>query len=582
MVEMPQIAAWTAAFLLAAPTGALAGGAEAIADRSCLECHSDRALIVTNAAGRVRSLFVDEAVFRASAHRTNSCVSCHSDLKATHPDDNVPAKPVICGGCHERQAMSYAGSVHGQGARDHLPGVAACTDCHGTHNMSPPTSPTSPLHFSHLAETCGACHVEAARAVEQSVHGLALAGGAREAATCTDCHSEHKIEPLKNASALKISQDVCSKCHASERINTKFNMPKDRVKTFFDSYHGLAAQYGSTLAANCASCHGYHKILPSSDPQSSIHRNHLVETCGRCHPGASENFAQGKVHVAASVPAPGGDTGQLINWWARRVYLWMIFGVVGAMLVHNLMHLSRRIRIRLATHVRPVLRMDRRQRCQHLVLLTSFIVLAVTGFALRFPDSWLARLLGSSEPLRRWSHRIAGVVLLAAGAAHVVYVLTNAQGRSLLRDFLPGWKDIKDVFANLRHFTGRSPERPRFGRFGYAEKMEYWAVVWGTIIMGVTGLMIWCKMDVTRFLPRWAVEVATTVHFYEAILACLAIVVWHFYHVIFDPDVYPMNMAWWDGRVSAEWLAEEHPLESRRTVVAASPDVSSLKLEFEI
>jgi cytochrome b subunit of formate dehydrogenase len=92
--------------------------------------------------------------------------------------------------------------------------------------------------------------------------------------------------------------------------------------------------------------------------------------------------------------------------------------------------------------------------------------------------------------------------------------------------------------------------------------MEYWAVIWGTIIMGVTGLMIWFKIDVTRFLPRWAVDVALTIHYYEAILACLAIVVWHFYHVIFDPDVYPLNWACWKGKVSRHWHEEEHPLET--------------------
>lgn len=91
--------------------------------------------------------------------------------------------------------------------------------------------------------------------------------------------------------------------------------------------------------------------------------------------------------------------------------------------------------------------------------------------------------------------------------------------------------------------------------------MEYWAVVWGTVIMGVTGLMIWFKMDVTAFLPRWIVDVALTIHYYEALLACLAIVVWHFYHVIFDPDIYPLNPACWDGRVSEEWQKHEHPLE---------------------
>lgn len=99
---------------------------------------------------------------------------------------------------------------------------------------------------------------------------------------------------------------------------------------------------------------------------------------------------------------------------------------------------------------------------------------------------------------------------------------------------------------------------PRFGRFGYAEKFEYWAVVWGTVIMGVTGLAIWFKIDVTRWVPRWVIEVAITIHYYEAILACLAIVVWHFYHVIFDPDVYPMNWAWLDGKVSTTQCHDEH------------------------
>ena len=124
---------------------------------------------------------------------------------------------------------------------------------------------------------------------------------------------------------------------------------------------------------------------------------------------------------------------------------------------------------------------------------------------------------------------------------------------------------------NAQYLTGLSDEKPKIGRFGYAEKMEYWAVVWGTIIMGVTGLMIWFKMDVTQFLPRWAVDVALTIHYYEAILACLAIVVWHFYHVIFDPDVYPLNWACWNGKVSKHWQEEEHPLQVCDTEQSSRP-----------
>jgi formate dehydrogenase gamma subunit len=243
------------------------------------------------------------------------------------------------------------------------------------------------------------------------------------------------------------------------------------------------------------------------------------------------------------------------------VYLALIIGTIGFMLAHNVLVFAKKIRARYRIADLTVLRMDFSQRMQHFVLASSFIVLAITGFALKFPDSWVARLLGSNEGFRRWSHRGAGVVLLLVGAYHIFYVLTKKEGRQLVKDLLPVRKDVRDLTDNARYLTGLSSQKAKIGRFGYAEKMEYWAVIWGTIIMGVTGLMIWFKMDVTQLVPRWAVDVALTIHYYEAILACLAIVVWHFYHVIFDPDVYPLNWACWKGKVSRHWQEEEHPLE---------------------
>lgn len=536
--------------------------AEDIKNSACLDCHSDKTLSKTNAAGREVSLFVDEAKLAASIHKTNSCVSCHSDITSKHPDDAVAAQPPACARCHEKQSESYGASVHGQALAQGKANSARCSDCHDGHTILPPTSPASPLHFSRLAETCGRCHEQAAKDVAESVHGKAIAAGHRDAPTCTDCHSEHKIIALKSSSPLKISADVCSNCHASERLNTKYNLPADRVKTFFESYHGLAAQYGSTLAANCSSCHGVHKILPSSDPRSTIASAHLVETCGKCHPGATENFAQSKVHVDLSAARSGDGMGEKINWWVRRVYLVLIVGTIGFMFAHNVLVFGKKLRARYRTANLSVLRMDFSQRKQHFVLAVSFIVLAVTGFALKFPDSWVAKMLGSNEMFRRWSHRVAGVVLLMVGAYHLFYIIAKKEGRQLVKDMLPGPKDIGDLAQNGRYLTGLSNEKARIGRFGYVEKMEYWAVIWGTIIMGATGLMIWFKMDVTQFLPRWAVDVALTIHYYEAILACLAIVVWHFYHVIFDPDVYPLNWACWKGRVSRHWQEEEHPLDS--------------------
>lgn len=136
--------------------------------------------------------------------------------------------------------------------------------------------------------------------------------------------------------------------------------------------------------------------------------------------------------------------------------------------------------------------------------------------------------------------------------------MVTREGRSWTWDMLPRWKDVTDFLQNFKHFVLNKGERPRFARFRYADKAEYWAVVWGTVIMGLTGLMIWFKVGIFGFLPRWAIDIAIAIHFYEAILATLAIVVWHFYHVIFDPDVYPINWAFYDGRISEELFREEH------------------------
>ena len=527
----------------------------------CLDCHGDDTLFKTNSAGKAISLFVDAAKLKLSAHATNACISCHVDLTAKHPDDNKPVALVNCATCHARQTKSFNASVHGLALKAGHNDAATCQDCHDSHAMVSSDSPTSPIYFSRQAQTCGACHDKEARDWALSVHGKAVLAGSHDAPTCTSCHDEHKIRSLKSSSALSISEDVCSRCHASERLNTKYNLPADRVKTFFESYHGLAGQYGSTVAANCASCHGFHKILPSADTNSTINKVNLVATCGKCHPGANQEFSLGKIHVAPDGQAGGTDFGSKLNHWVRRIYLALIFLTIGGMLAHNVMLFLKNMSARLRSSVRPVMRMTASQRWQHFVLAGSFIVLALTGFALKFPDSFLAKLLGSNELFRRWTHRVAGVVMLLIGAYHLIYILTTRDGRKLVADLFPVKKDLADALQAVRYLTGLSGAKPKIGRFGYAEKMEYWAVVWGTIIMGATGLAIWLKIPVTDFLPRWVVMVATTIHYYEALLACLAIVVWHFYIVIFDPDIYPLNTACLDGRISEELQAHEHPLE---------------------
>lgn len=538
-----------------------------ISNEKCLECHSDKELTRETADGKEVSLFVDEAKLAGSAHKETQCWDCHRDLTEEHPDDEVAAKPVDCARCHEKAPQTFGTSVHGMALKAGNESAANCTDCHGSHDVVSPRSPESPLHFTRQTETCGECHEEQAADVAVSIHGKATAKGIREAPTCTDCHEEHSIHSLVGGKAAREVGDTCSRCHESERLNTKFGLPSDRVKTFFESYHGLAMQGGAANAANCASCHGYHKILPSSDPDSSIHRRNLVETCGKCHPGAGENFSFGVVHLK---DFGEGGIGSKVNYWVRAAYLALIFVVIGGMLLHNGLSWLRALRIFYRSRGETIERMNLHQRIQHFILVASFVMLALSGFALKYPDSWLAWMFGSDEAIRRWLHRSAGVIMLAGGLWHIGYLIATRDGRRLARDFMPRPRDLGDCAANLLYFVGKRRAKPSFGRFGYPEKIEYWAVIWGSLIMGVTGLMIWFKIDVTRFLPRWAIDVATTIHFYEAILACLAIVVWHFYHVLFEPGTYPMNFAWWDGRVSKEWLEEEHPLEVEKPAPATN------------
>lgn len=208
------------------------------------------------------------------------------------------------------------------------------------------------------------------------------------------------------------------------------------------------------------------------------------------------------------------------------------------------------------------------ERLQHGVLVLSFGVLVVTGFMLRYPEAWwVVAIRGVSAGAFEWRgliHRVAGVALLAAGVWHAWYLAGTAPGRRLFRDLLPRWNDCTDPFRVVRYNLGLARAKPAFGRFSYIEKTEYWAMMWGSIVMGVTGVVLWFDNTSMGLLTKLGFDISRTVHFYEAVLATLAIIVWHFYFVIFNPDVYPMNLAWLTGRLSEREMLEEHPLELPR------------------
>jgi formate dehydrogenase gamma subunit len=491
-------------------------------------------------------------------------------------------------GISNRPFLSYEESVHAQAiARGNLR-AAVCTDCHGGHDIRPASDVGSSIAKLNVPKTCGQCHPTEAAEFTASVHGQAVLRGVSRSPVCTDCHGIHGIkQPTDHATATAttaVATESCAKCHEGVTLTQEFGVAAGRVSSYKDSYHGLASRLGSKVVANCASCHGVHNILPSSDPRSMINAENLPKTCGQCHIGAGANFTKGKVHLnvplATALTTTSRDAGVIGTKIVRWIYVPMIILVIGAMAFHNFLVWRKKAKIKRLQEHRDILRLTRNQRIQHMLLLSSFLVLVLSGFALAYPDSWLAWLLGSDEYVRRIIHRVAAVVMLVGGAYHLVYLTVTRDGRQWLVDMAPRLKDMRDVVKNFGYYLGVSRIKPKIARFGYAEKAEYWAVVWGTLIMGLTGLMIWFKLSVFGFLARWWIDIALAIHFYEAVLATLAIIVWHFYHVIFDPDVYPVNWAFVDGYVSEEHYREEHELDYER-VKAEQSKPSEMKDKTE-
>jgi cytochrome b subunit of formate dehydrogenase len=566
---------------------------------TCVECHTDvnslaheappKKITCAQCHADAQTAYEHSTHARPTTAKTPAanCADCHgsahealavSDAKSPVNHSNIPA---TCGRCHGQKFLmesngrsaqpflSYQDSVHGRAVENGSQKAAVCTDCHGTHQILPANEQASPIYKFNVPATCGKCHAAIQTTFEASIHGQGIARGNRLAPDCTDCHGIHSIkkhqDPNSPVAAANVSRDSCARCHEGVRLSQEFGLPGQRVSTYFDSYHGLAAQGGSLVAANCSSCHGVHDILPSSDPHSSVNHANLGATCGKCHRGVTQKFTLTRVHLdhdGASAGGPLRDIGGTAVRWVRLIYMPLIILVIGAMALHNLIIWRRKLAERRSSHSVTVLRMTANQRWQHMALLTSFIVLVITGFALQYPDSWFAQLLGMSERLRSVVHRVAGTVLIAAGIYHMFYVAAMREGRRLLRDIAPRPRDLRDALIAMLYYMGLSSRKPAFGRFSYAEKAEYWALVWGTALMGLTGVMMWAKVWVGNLLARWWINLATAIHFYEAILATLAILVWHFYQVFFDPDVYPMNSAWWDGKMPLEHYREEHSLDA--------------------
>jgi formate dehydrogenase gamma subunit len=518
-----------------------------VKNEKCAECHEPKEA---------------EAELVKSAHTGVRCEQCHiGHEQYPHPEKVV--KPQ-CSQCHQDVAAEYSVSIHAQKAKAGDGSAPDCAFCHGEkHSIERAKTADARLK---IPENCGMCHDKALAQYKTSVHGTANARGISESAVCSDCHSPHKTLPPRNTSSAVnplAVPDTCAKCHGDLKLMTRFGINANTVTSFANSFHGLALKTGETRVAECASCHGYHEILPSSDPHSTVHPKQIAQTCGKCHPGAGSKFQIGRIHNIDQKSQP------LPVKYAELFYVLVIPGTIGFMFVHQLGDFLRKLftmRFRgldvNTRMLRPDMahpRMHRMERIQHFLLAVSFITLGYTGFALHYADAWWARPMLQFEkniPVRGVVHRTAAVILVIASLMHLISLLVNRKLREHWLELLPRVSDVREMVEGTLWRLGLRKEKPYQSPHSYIEKAEYWALVWGTVVMAVTGAMLWFNNWTLATLPKMWIDFARVVHYYEAVLACLAILVWHFYMVLFDPEVYPMDPAWLTGH--SPRVYEEH------------------------
>ncbi|MDW7675640.1 MAG: cytochrome b/b6 domain-containing protein [Bacillota bacterium] len=211
-----------------------------------------------------------------------------------------------------------------------------------------------------------------------------------------------------------------------------------------------------------------------------------------------------------------------------------------------------------------VQRFDIQQVVQHWILALSVLMLMITGFPIKFAYSgWAPYVMDVFGGFKNMLivHKFFGVMMIFSGVYHVIWLFIKLPTMNRPKwAIIPSLKDIRDAYDHARHLLGIG-EMPKYTRYSYLEKFEYFAVVWGVIIMGATGILLWFPELSAAIAPRWVMSILRVVHSFEAIVCLIAIVMGHFYAVHFNPDVFPSSPVWINGKISREHFHHEHPLE---------------------
>lgn len=468
-----------------------------------------------------------------------------------------PLTNQVCESCHAPQriptvdAALLAHSVHAK---------LSCTDCHADINTI--------LHPAQLQPVdCTACHRAVARKLSTGAHAP---GSGSHVPTCVTCHGTHDIQKASSAAFRNTIPQTCGACH------------RQHYQGYMDRFHGQAATLGMSEAPRCSDCHDAHRPLPANNPDSRVAPVNLVTTCGACHRNINANFTRFDPH-----PQPWNRAHSPLVYWWNLFMVVLLVGVFGFFGLHTVLWLQREFLAKMTGNL-PVLprtgpyirRFTNFQVWMHIVVILSFMLLAITGLPLKYASaSWaqlLARLLGG-EPVMRYIHLISGAVTFGYFFLHLLAV---AYRFVKTRDFhlffgpdslLPRPKDLLDLLSNFRWFLYLGP-RPKLDRWSYWEKFDYWAVFWGVAMIGFSGLMLADPALAARLLPGQWLNVAAVVHGEEALLAVGFIFVFHFFHNHLRPENFPMDVTIFTGRLPLERFKEERPQQYTRLMTAGRLD----------
>jgi cytochrome b subunit of formate dehydrogenase len=564
-------------------------GASAAA--TCADCHGFPERRDVHYLGRVKGL--DSPVFKLNLPRT--CAKCHS-----HPGLTKEYQMK-----YPQVAAQFTDSIHGRALlQTGLIVAPSCNDCHGVHDIKRSVDRSSPINRANLAKTCGKCHLKVEAVYNQSVHSQLLAKGVKQGPVCTDCHTAHQIEAPSKSHYKQASDQRCGRCH------------QDRLKYYHDTYHGKAMALGkpnvAAAVAACHDCHGHHDVLSPTMAASRLSTSNIVETCRQCHAGANANFAKYLPH--ANPLDRKNYPGLHLTFILMTTLLVAVFVFFGS---HALLWLSRsawlyrrdskeyrEAKVRAQQDSEWFTRFAPFDRFLHLLVVTSFLLLVMTGMPLKFYYAeWariLLRFLGGVE-VARWLHRLGAVVTFSYFGLHLAHLARLAwRKRGRLQDpatgrfqfkrlwavlfgpdsMAPSFQDWRDFVAHVKWFLGKG-EKPQFDRWTYWEKFDYFAVFWGVFVIGLSGLVMWFPQFFSKFAPGWIINVALIVHSDEALLAAGFIFTIHFFNTHFRLERFPMDTVIFSGRISRAELLHERKRWYERLVAEGRLEAQQVKDEWD-